>query len=402
MPKMSHTPRRSIVNWTELLLGFAVCVNIIIPARCDEFSRLAGPPLFDLPKRSDAHSHSRLSSRALESLNEVLRGERAAFVIAVTDQGNFSKLLLSSGMRRRGVETGKTNLVAVTIVDRYETIDSGNRTSLKARGRDLILFDGFQLDLDSGQVVPEGFGGDIRFSIGGAGGPEIQALGTCQLFTFEKPLPSSMSSPGKPSSGRTVIPTDFNGRYSLVANGQLSGSLELSVDREQQVSGRFRSDRNGAIYDVTGKVASDLPRKIEFTVHFPRSKQDYSGLLWTEEKNVFAGMVQILDHPYSFFAIREGATLPSDSFDVSPTTLVEGSAPAVVVIEEGIDRFSLEGKVMAAAQLEVSLAQIAKMRPAIVAQVLVPDSAPFDQVFRVLQLIRKAGIGSIRLAPRLK
>ena len=109
------------------------------------------------------------------------------------------------------------------IVDRFETIDAGDRMSFKARGRDMILFEGFQLDLDSGQVVPEGFGGDIRLSAGGTGGPELQALGTNKVYTFEKPLPVAPASPGRPSSGRAVLPTDFNGRYSLMANGQISG-----------------------------------------------------------------------------------------------------------------------------------------------------------------------------------
>ena len=42
---------------------------------------------------------------------------------------------------------------------------------------------------------------------------------------------------------------------------------------------------------MSGKVAADLPRKIEVTIQFPRSRQDYEGLLWTEEKNAFAGTV---------------------------------------------------------------------------------------------------------------
>ncbi len=313
--------RRSIRFTTLFIIGFAAGPLIFIAlAHGDEFGRLVGPPLFDVPRRADARGQTSLTVRALEALPEVLRGERAALVIVSTDQGNMAKLLLSSGMRRRQDGAGNGDLVPVMIVDRFETIDGGDRTSFKARGRDLMLFEGFQVNLDTGQVVPDGFGGDIRLSAGGADGPELTAVGKNKLYAFEKPLPIAPTAPGRPSSGRTVLPTDFNGRYHLIANGQISGDLELSVAEDATVAGRFRSDRNGAAYPVTGKVAADLARKIEFTIQFPRSTQMYEGLLWTEEKNAFAGTVQILDHPYSFFAVREGTSLPIGSIGPAVST----------------------------------------------------------------------------------
>ncbi|MGP0066082.1 MAG: ExbD/TolR family protein [Isosphaeraceae bacterium] len=331
---------------------------------------------------------------------EVLRGERAAFVIVTTDQGNIAKLLLSTGMRQRSGEAGKDNLVPVMVVDRFETIDAGDRMSFKARGRDLMMFEGFQVDLDSGQVVPEGFGGDIRLVAGGAGGPDLQALGKNRLYTFEKALPIALTAPGRPSSGRAVLPSDFNGRYSLMANGQISGMLDLAVDPEGMVTGRFRSDRNGAVYTVAGKVAADLPRKIEFTIQFPRSRQEYEGLLWTEEKNAFAGTVQILDHPYSFFAIREGASLPSDSLELQEKPIVKGTTRHVVILEDQADRYTIDGVTRTAAELTTALAESAKIQPAETVVLRVPDSASFDRVHRAAQLIRSAGVTSIRLAPK--
>ena len=44
----------------------------------------------------------------------------------------------------------------VLILERYETIDAGDHRSIKVRGKELMLFDGFQFDLDTGQVVPPG------------------------------------------------------------------------------------------------------------------------------------------------------------------------------------------------------------------------------------------------------
>ncbi len=252
------------------------------------------------------------------------------------------------------------------ILDRFETIDAGDRISWKARGRDTMLFDGFSFDLDSGQVVPDGFGGDIRLTNQGADGPELSAVGASKLYTFEKPLPVAPTSPGRPSSGRAVLPTDFSGRYNLMANGQMSGTLDLSVNPDGMVSGQFRSDRNGSVYPVTGKVAADLARKIEFTIQFPRSEQVYQGLLWTEEKSAIAGTVQILDHPFSFFAIREGAALAGDAIDLDrtlPAAIARGTTNRVVTIEEAADRYTLDGESKSAAELSTALAAVVKAQP---------------------------------------
>jgi hypothetical protein len=174
-----------------------------------------------------------------------------------------------------------------------------------------MLFDGFQFDLDGGQVVPPGLGGDIVFLTQGPEGPRLVALDGSRLYTLEKPPPSPSPTPGKPSAGRTVVPADFAGSYNLMANGQWSGSLALAVDQAGVISGHFRSDKNGASYPVTGQVAADIPQKIMFAVQFPRARQTYEGFLWTEGKNVIAGSLSMLDHPYSFVAVREGASLTS-------------------------------------------------------------------------------------------
>ena len=62
-------------------------------------------------------------------------------------------------------------------------------------------------------------------------------------------------------------------------------------------------------YPVTGKTGEGAPQRIRFDVRFPRSQQSFDGLIWSEGKNVIAGTVSMLDHPYSFVAIREGASL---------------------------------------------------------------------------------------------
>src|SRR4029077_16521256 len=110
----------------------------------------------------------------------------------------------------------------------------------------------------------------------------------------------------------------FNGRYRLFANGQWSGMLTLQVAGDRTVTGRFRSDLNGTAYPVEGQVAADVPQKITFTVKYPRTKQEFEGLLWTEGKGAMAGTLTMLGRGFGFFAVREGGQFGTEGEDVAP------------------------------------------------------------------------------------
>ncbi len=305
-------------------LAFALCMSlacvgsVIIPgdgpiARADEFGRLDGAPLFDIPGRAGTRSPAALSFRDLEALPSALPGERAAFLIVKTDHGNLAKILVSSAFKKLSGTDQAASTVPVIVVERFETIDSLDRRSFKARGKGVTLFDGFQFDLDSGQVVPDRAGGDVRFTAKAPGEPSLAAVSPSTLYVLEQPLSPSPPEAGRPSPGRAILPGDFSGRFDLVADGQWSGRLELSVDALGAVTGFFRSERNGSSYPVKGTAADGVPQRIRFEVRFPRASQSYDGLIWSEGKNVIAGTVTMLDHLYSFIAIREGVS--HDLFD---------------------------------------------------------------------------------------
>jgi hypothetical protein len=291
------------------------CLGLLIvsasdsTARADDFGRLDGALLFDIPGGARSRSPAALSYRDLEALPPVLLDERAPFVIVKTDQGNLAKILVSGAFKRLAGNDQAAESVPVLILERFETIDAGDRKSFKARGKGVTLFDGFQFDLDSGQVVPDRAGGDVRFTAQGPSEPRLTALGASRLYVLEKPVAQAPPVAGRPSGGRTVLPGDFNGRFDLVADGQWSGRLDLAVDAAGAVSGFFRSEKNGSSYPVTGKAGDAAPQRIRFDVRFPRAHQSYDGLIWSEGKNVIAGTVTMLDHTYSFIAIREGASL---------------------------------------------------------------------------------------------
>lgn len=370
-------------------------------ARGDEFARLIGVTLFEIPTGPGVSATAHLGLRAIESLPEVLRGERSALILATTDQGNLAKLLVSVGLRRQVSSGDQAKMATVLSLDRFETIDRGDRATRTAHGRDVLLFDGFEFDLDSGQVVPAGFGGDLAFSTQGERGPELVALGKNRLYAIDKPLKLPGVEAGRPSAGTAVVPADFNGRYTLVSNGQLSGSLELSVAQDASVTGRFRSDRNGAIYPLTGKVGPDLSRRIEFEIRFPRSKQSFDGLLWTGDKNVFAGTVTILEHLYSFVAVREGMAIVPESIDAtsaprSPSRLK--MTTRVVTLEPAGEVYGLDGVARSAEELRAALSAAHGSMGPVEVLIRVPPSTPFERVERLVRLVRETGIGTIRLA----
>ena len=169
VPGPARSSRRRAISLCLCLAILAVQPSILAPVGMRRRFR----PDHRVPRSSRslnaarAHGTAHLSVRTIESLPEVVRGERAALVIATTDQGNLAKLLVSPGLRRQAAAGDKAAMVPVINLERFETIDSGDRVSWKARGRDVLLFDGFEFDLDTGQVVPPGFGGDIRLLVPG-------------------------------------------------------------------------------------------------------------------------------------------------------------------------------------------------------------------------------------------
>ena len=175
-------------------------------------------------------------------------------------------------------------MVPVLVVERFEVYDGANPASRLARGREILLFPGFQIDLDTGQIVPEGMGGDLIFTARGLDDGTIGPRGTARLasLTSLPTLPGGL--PGAPSPGKAVLPGDFAGRFRLIANGQWSGLLELAIDPAAAVSGTFVSDASGTVYPVSGKVDGEVPQKIRFAIEFPRTRQDYEGLLWSAQE----------------------------------------------------------------------------------------------------------------------
>lgn len=276
------------------------------PARAGEFDRLEGAQLATIAKGPDVVRHPRISMRELDQLPVAFKDTRAAFLIVKTSQKNLARLLVSPALRRPPDAAGAP--VPVFVLERFDTFEPGRSGSRLAKGASLLLFDGFQVDLDSGQIVPEGQGGDLVFRKGGKEGPWIEAVGGAELYSPKARVTPASAASG-PSPGRAVLPADFSGRFRLYSDGRWSGLLELEVAPDRQVTGRFRSEANGTSYPVTGEVKLDPPNKLLFKVKFPRTEQDYDALLWTEGKHAFSGTFAMGEKSFGFCAVREGSTL---------------------------------------------------------------------------------------------
>jgi hypothetical protein len=285
---------------TVALLSMA-CVASAASARADQFDTIEGKALADALKGPGAKAVDRLTLAELGALPNLLRDARAALLAVKTNKGNVARLLVTPELRKG--DDGKA--IPVFVLERFDTFDAADLSARLAGGRAMMLFPGFQVDLDTGQVVPEGQGGDLVYSA--KGGPALGSIPGATLFVLTRAPAPDPTKPPQPTPGRAVVPTDFAGRYRLFANGQWSGTLDLQVMDRGEVSGQFRSDAHGSSYPVRGQVAADAPNKVTLAVKFPRSQGDFEGYLWTEGKGAMAGTFRLLEKTYGFYAVRDGA-----------------------------------------------------------------------------------------------
>lgn len=363
-------------------------------ALADEFDRLEGQALSNAVKGQDAQPHDQLTTTEIGNLTPVLRGLRSAVILAKTDQGNPARLIVSPALRKPA--DGKGDPLPILVLERFDTFEAGPATTKVARGRDVILFDNFRYDLDTGQVVPDGQGGDLQFVAKGDGGPKLVTTGGAKLFTLSKSPVAASGTSGQPSTGRAILPNDFAGRFRLFANGQWSGALELKVADHGVVTGRFQSDQTGTSYPVTGQVGPESPERIHFAITFPRSRQEFDARLWTEGKGAMAGTVSLLNNEYGFFALREGGRFAPE--DAQAGTL-ERPVTTINVSVDADGHLSANGKAVDDDAFTADLKAAAATDSATRVILRAPNNAKAADLHHAVDLIRAAGITAIRLLP---
>jgi hypothetical protein len=279
----------------------AVLTLLVLPciARADAFDRYLNPVLRKVPGADGVREVKRLTPDDVADEQRVLPDSTGALVVVQTNDGRWSKLLVQSA--RQKLADGRR--VPILLIDRFVTFQEGTEQTVQASGKNVSLFPGFRFSLDLGQVVPAELGGDLHFVAEG-GKVSTEPVGKAKLYLLTKPLPAA--APRKAPKlvvGDTFEPRYFNGTYHLFDDGRRSGKLVLKVEAGGEVTGSYYSDKDGAKYDVHGKLGTPA-NTIQFTVKFPRTEQTFQGWLFTGNAQALTGYSRMLDREQGFYAVR--------------------------------------------------------------------------------------------------
>jgi hypothetical protein len=282
-----------------VLATLAFTLFVAGPARADRFDHYTNPVLAKAPGAKGVKEIKQLTKDLITDHDQVLPRTVGAFLVVRTNEGRWAKLLVRSARQRVNADT----TIPILYIERFVTYREGEEQTVVASGQRLSLFPGFRLSLDLGQVVPEQLGGDLRFVVEGDRA-HTEPVGKAKLYLLTAPLPAATPKKGpKVVIGDTFEPAYFNGTYKLYDDGRRSGTLKLTVDRDGSVSGAYYSDRDGAKYEVTGKVGTPA-HAIQFSVKFPRSVQTFQGWMFTGNGKAITGMSRLAQHDSGFYALR--------------------------------------------------------------------------------------------------
>ncbi len=270
-------------------------------ARADVFDYYVNPTLAKLPGSKSVTEVKQLTAAMALEHDRVLPGVPSAMLVVRTNGDRYAKLLVQPARQR--VAGGKT--LPIISIERFVTYKEGEERAVVTKGENQSLYAGFRFSLDLGQVVPEEVGGDLRFVAEGDKA-FLEPVGKAKLYLVTRYDPSvEPAKPGKFVMGRKVEPRHFAGTFRLHDDGRRSGKLVLAVDEERRVTGWYYSDRDGAKYEVNGKVGTTPPHAVEFTIKFPRSEQTFRGMLFTGDGKAIAGTSRLADRESAFYATRE-------------------------------------------------------------------------------------------------
>jgi hypothetical protein len=285
----------------RILLALVALVGLFVPStlRADAFDNYTNPILRKVPDDKSALRLEKVTPAQLNEHGGLLPGTTGAFLVVRTNERRMSRLLVQPA-RQKLVAGGS---VPILLVDRFVTYREGEERTIYAQGQNLRLFDGFQLSLDLGQIVPDNVGGDVRFVISGDK-TFVEAIGKAELYLLTKEIPEA--TPKKAAKlvvGAAFEPRYFNGVYHLYDDGRRSGKLHLKVADNGDVSGHFYSDKDGRKYEVEGKVGNPN-HSLRFHITFPRTIQEFQGWLFTGDGRALTGFARLEQRETGFYALR--------------------------------------------------------------------------------------------------
>ena len=253
---------------------------------------------------------SSLSQDEANSLKPLSPTLTSPCIVIQTNAGNWSKAMLAWGYRK-----GNDKPTPVLLFERYVTYDSIRQGRTTAAGKDVMLFAGFQFNFDIGQVVPDGQGGDLKFTPDGT----IEAVGNAKLYVLNgSQLPKPKNNESKtvqPADRKGVLSQDFSGTWDINVDGRWKGEWTILVEANGRGTGRYLSYDTRSHYEVRGRKGL-LPHNMKFSIQHDNSIQTFDAFLWTKDKSTLAGTSTIAGRTFGFFARRvkkKAASKPNSS-----------------------------------------------------------------------------------------
>ncbi|MBI1900828.1 MAG: hypothetical protein HYS13_06920 [Planctomycetia bacterium] len=281
-----------------LVLTAALLVAAAPALGLDTFDRHTAYWLDQVTKKGTAVAE--MSSRQAAELKFLGPDVSAPCVVVRTGDGNVAKALVSFGFRKSDPKP-----VPVVVIERFVTYDRDRPNIALAAGKNVMLFPGFQFDLDIGQVVPDKLGGDLSFN----DQRRLLPLGEAKLFGLSGSALPAADEASEPSAGPGVLPRDFAGTWIVDADGRLKGKWTLAVDDEGNVDGQHLSDETQSTFTLSGKITEG--NRLQCEVQFANAAQAFDLYLWTGHKTHMAGTTLQQDRKLGVFAVRESKKKPA-------------------------------------------------------------------------------------------
>jgi hypothetical protein len=266
----------------------------------DAFDHYTNTVLTKVPDAKGIKEIKQLTPALIADHDGVLARTTGTMVVIKTNETRYAKLLVQDARQK----TTSTEAVPILLIERYVTYKEGEEQAVQAKGQNIRLFDGFQFNLDIGQVVPASVAGDLRF-VATKDKTYAEPVGKAKMYLVTKPLPEATPKKAtRPEIGATFEPRFFDGTYKLYDDGRRSGTLHLKVEKKNKVSGKYYSAKDGRKYEVVGKIGSPA-HTIEFTIIYPRTRQEFHGWMFTGDGKAIAGFTRLQDRDMGFYALRE-------------------------------------------------------------------------------------------------
>lgn len=275
---------------------FALCGFSSLLSAADVFDRHGAPLVKKIAEEGTATTELKMADSA--KLKPLAANIGSPCVVIKTDGGNYTKALVSWGLRK-GKGTEKP--MPLLLIERYVSYRGERLELTSAIGKDVMLFPGFGFDFDIGQVVPVGQGADITFTEDGTlacvAEAKMIALNGSQLPPVEK------SAKHDPNDHDGVVAQDFSGTWKLNADGRWLGEMELKVSDGGRATGSFTSDESKNAYELSGQTGS-TPHNLKLEVFLANTQLSMDAFLWTKDKSQMAGTVTMTGRKFGFVATR--------------------------------------------------------------------------------------------------